>query len=299
MARRALMKTLSTLLIFTSSTCLPSFAFLGTYIGSLQHHKVSSFACYDQLRCLHNHDIIRPYTNRFDSHSPNKIEDGIISSCPKEQRKIQSAPEYSTTKKANRRKFLNQFTSATIFSLVLSDQSISDRFFQPVANALDNPLNLKGTFWETGQLYEKSNNSVLSDDPPEISDLIKILETTRDAFHSPSALVDAISEGRYGDASRLLRGGLISESKIRLVAYALIDSLPEDDENEYLINELFRVFLRYLDALDAAVEAASRPSLGAVGGSGDDPRIKLLSLLGEVEDKMNLFVVAIKKGLGT
>lgn len=293
------MKTLSILLVFTSSTCLPSFAFLGTSIGSLQHLKVSSFACYDQHRCLHHHASNRPHTTRFDSYSPNKIEDDIISSRPKKQQKIQSAAGTCTAKKANRRKILKHFTSATFFSLILSDQSISDSFYQLVANAIDNPLNLKGTFWETGQLYEKSNsNSVLSDDPPEIFDLIKILETMRDAFHSPSVLVDAISEGRYGDASRLLRGGLISESKIRLAAYALIDSLPEDDENEYLINELFRVFLRYLDVLDAAVEAASRPSLGAVGGSGEDPRIKLLSLLGEVEDKMNLFVVAIKEGLG-
>ncbi|KAL7471697.1 hypothetical protein ACHAXS_011995 [Conticribra weissflogii] len=291
------MKTLSTVLIVTS-TWLRSVAFLGPNDDSPLHLRVSFSGSQRPLLCPHHDVISRLSPTRSDASSSAKNEHHIISSYSEVQRSKQSARDECTTDKENRRKFLNKFTSATFFSLTLSNPLISDNFHQQSANAMDNPLNLKGTFWETGQLYEKSNsNSMLTEYPPKTSDLIRILESTRDAFHSPSILVDAISEGRYGDALRLLRGGLISESKIRLAAYALIDSLPEDDENEYLINELFRVFLRYFDVLDAAVEAASRPNLGAVG-SGDDPRMKMLSLLGEVEDKMNLFVVAVKKGLG-
>lgn len=213
----------------------------------------------------------------------------------------QIQPATVENQRFGRRNVLASLTSAAVV-FVLPDQLTSNEngsnfkqtWLHPQsAMAIDNPLNLKGTFWETGQLYEKSN-ALLTDDPPETADFIKILETTVESFHSPSLLVDAISEGRYGDASRLLRGGLVSESKIRLAAYALIDSLPEDDENEYLINELFRKFLRYLDVLDAAVEVASRPRLGGE----DDPRFNLLSLMGEVEESLEVFVKAVKKGLG-
>jgi len=157
------------------------------------------------------------------------------------------------------------------------------------ATAIDNPLNLKGTFWETGKLYEKSNDPPPDDD----GDFLAILENTLEALHSPE-LIDSIAEGKYGKTSRLLRGGLVSESKIRIAANALIDSLPEDDEAIYESNESFRVFLRYLDVLDAEVEAASRPLIGGEG----DPRMRILTRLGEVEELLKAFLKNVRGGMG-
>ena len=106
--------------------------------------------------------------------------------------------------------------------------------------------------------------------------------------------------GNYSQTLRLLRGGLISESKIRLSAYALLDLLPEDNDDEivYKCNESFRIFLRYFDILDKEVELASRPSF-PLGGVGEgDVRIELLTKVGEVEDALKIFVNNIKVGLG-
>ena len=153
------------------------------------------------------------------------------------------------------------------------------------ANAIDNPLNLKGTFWETGQIYQKSNTPQPSDE----SDFLSILENTVDALHSPT-LLNSITEGKYGQASRLLRGNLISESKIRIAANALIDLLPEDDDAIFKSDESFRMFLRYLDALDAEVEVASRSFRG-------DPRLDILTRLGEVEDALKVFLKNVRGGL--
>ena len=182
--------------------------------------------------------------------------------------------------------------TATITAAFLYAQCSANK-----ANAIDNPLNLKGTFWETGQLYEKSNTSL----PDNETDFISILQNTIDAFHS-STLLDTISDGNYSQTLRLLRGGLISESKIRLSAYALLDLLPEDvndDEMVYKCNESFRIFLRYFDTLDKEVELASRPSFPLGGGVGEgDVRIELLTRVGEVEDALKIFVNNVKVGLG-
>ena len=164
-----------------------------------------------------------------------------------------------------------------------------------------NPLNLKGTFWETGKLYEKSL-------PPDYDndDFIIILENTISSLHS-STLLESISEGQYSQTLRLLRGNLISESQIRLASNALIDLLPEDDESIYKCNESFRIFLRYFDVLDAEVDMASRPfsSSGGggvegmgMGGNNSDPRMEILTRVGEVEDALKIFVKNIKDGLG-
>ncbi|KAL7533673.1 hypothetical protein ACHAXR_005378 [Thalassiosira sp. AJA248-18] len=163
------------------------------------------------------------------------------------------------------------------------------------ANAIDNPLNLKGTFWETGQLYEKSNAPI----PDDEGDFFSILENTVEALHSPT-LLETITEGKYGQASRLLRGGLVSESQIRIAANALIDSIPEEnDEALFKSSESFRMFLRYLDVLDAEVENASRPFIGGGGGErSGDPRIEILTRLGEVEDVLKVFLKNVRGGLG-
>lgn len=156
---------------------------------------------------------------------------------------------------------------------------------------MENPLNLRGTFWETGQLYEKSN------DPPPDDDaaFFSVLEATLEALRSPS-LTEAVAEGRYGRASRLLRGGLVSESRVRLAANALIDALPEEDDGAiYRSGESLRVFLRYLEVLDAEVEAASRP-FGAGGGGEGDPRMGILARLGEAEDALRSLLKNLRSG---
>lgn len=197
---------------------------------------------------------------------------------------------------AKRRKFLSTLTLPIAAALLISQQATP-----PMANAVDNPLNLKGTFWETGRLYEKS---AAADDPlppSSADDFLAVLENAVEALRSPQ-LVRAIEEGRYGAASRSLRGGLISESKLRIAANALMDEMPEDDEAAYRSREAFRVFLRCLDVLDAEVESASRPSFGGdvggggLGGGGGDPRMKILTRLGEAEDSMKVVVKTIRSG---
>ena len=99
----------------------------------------------------------------------------------------------------------------------------------------------------------------------------------------------------------MLRGGLVSESKIRIAAYALMDSIPEEEDDRlYLANEAFRVFLRRLDVLDAIVEMASRPLVWReMGGREDeDPRLKALGLLGEVEESLMVFLNIIMQESG-
>ncbi|KAL9180584.1 hypothetical protein ACHAXT_011037 [Thalassiosira profunda] len=156
------------------------------------------------------------------------------------------------------------------------------------ATAIDNPLNLKGYLWETGKVYIKEPMPDGDDD-----DFYAILDGTAEALHS-AELTEAISEGKFGQASRLLRGGLISESRIRIAANALIDGIPEEnDEAIYKSSEAFRVFLRFLDVLDAEVENASRPSFGS--GEGD-PRIEILTRVGEAEDAMRALVRNLRKG---
>ena len=66
----------------------------------------------------------------------------------------------------------------------------------------------------------------------------------------------------------------------------------------YRSNESFRLFLRCLDVLDAEVEAASRPvSFRMVDGEGGDPRMKILTKLGEVEESLKEFVKNVRGGV--
>ena len=121
-------------------------------------------------------------------------------------------------------------------------------------NAVSNPLNLKGFYWETGQLYQKSDNTLSSDSQELLEYLVKTAQALEKLSQS-----DVLLDGKFGELSRMLRGGVISENKIRLQSYALIDTI-EDDRQEYLARELFRVFLKDFDILDRTVEAASRQS---------------------------------------
>ena len=193
-----------------------------------------------------------------------------------------------------RRNFLIGLTSST--SILLSNTQSANAI--STANNNDkklpwNPLNLKGTYWETGSMiYTKPNTSSL-----ENGDFLSILDNTIVALSSDE-LLNSISEGNYSTTLRMIRGRLISESQIRLSANALLDLLPEDDPSVYKSNESFRIFLRYLELLDGEVEMASRPQLGGGNGLGDDPRIEILSRVGETEDALRVFVKNIKDGLG-
>lgn len=153
-----------------------------------------------------------------------------------------------------------------------------------------NPLNLKGTFWETGELYTKSKFDALSMEPPE---LIYSLNEAVSAFRS--SLTDAASEGRYADLSRLIRGGAVSESRIRVSANVIMDAI-EDERRAYLAGEQFRVFSVSFDALDKVVEVEARPGLGA-GGRGNDSRLRVLAILGEVDQSLCAFIKIAEDGL--
>ena len=119
------------------------------------------------------------------------------------------------------------------------------------AQAVYNPLNLKGAFWETGMLYEKKDDK-LPNDPDDI--LPSLIETVA-AFES---LNDLVEEGKFEDLSRQLRGGKISESQLRLRGYALLDFLPNDGKASYLAEQCFRIFLTQFANLDATAEGAAR-----------------------------------------
>ena len=199
---------------------------------------------------------------------------------------------YNDNTISRRRNFLVALTTS---SSLLSTQTANAAATNNNNNKLPwNPLNLKGTYWETGSMiYTKPNTPALED-----GDFLSILENTIIALSSDE-LLNSISEGNYSTTLRLIRGRLISESQIRLSANALLDLLPEeDDASIYKSQESFRVFLRYLDLLDGEVEMASRPQLGGNNGLGDDPRIEILSRVGETEDALRVFVKNIKDGLG-
>ena len=144
----------------------------------------------------------------------------------------------------SRRYLLKVASSAAISSIMWTE---ADN-----ASAVANPLNLKGSFWETGELYKKDTME-LSMEPDQL------LEYLVQSASSLGQLSDLVLGGKCGEMSRQLRGGTISESQIRLKAYALIDQI-EDETQEYIASDLFRTFLRDLDILDRTVEAASRQS---------------------------------------
>jgi len=153
------------------------------------------------------------------------------------------------------------------------------------AEAVSNPLNLKGTYWETGELYVKKKRE-LPDDP---DDLLPSLSAVASALES---LQDLVVEGKWDELLRKLRGGVISESQIRLTGYALLDLLPtadDDDDNDdvvnkkenntnnesnedsnnrrrrqqqlvYLCRDRFQLFLIKLSQLDTLVESTGRQS---------------------------------------
>ena len=184
-----------------------------------------------------------------------------------------------------RRAAIRSASSAMLASLLLPTEG---------STAIDNPLNLKGTFWETGKLYEKSQDgpTILGADSDDLTgDLLRVLDESSDAIRSQE-LAFAVESGLYGKASRLLRGGIISESRLRVSANALMDLIPEERE-EYVVSssEAFRAFITRWDELDAEVEAASRRI------RGEDPRMMILTTLGEADGSLVDFAKIVRRAL--
>ena len=184
-----------------------------------------------------------------------------------------------------RRAAIRSASSAMLASLLLPTEG---------STAIENPLNLKGTFWETGKLYEKSQDgpTILGADSDDLTgDLLRVLDESSDAIRSQE-LAFAVESGQYGKASRLLRGGIISESRLRVSANALMDLIPEERE-EYVVSssEAFRAFITRWDELDAEVEAASRRI------RGEDPRMMILTTLGEADGSLVDFAKIVRRAL--
>jgi len=178
--------------------------------------------------------------------------------------------------------------------------------------AVYNPLNLKGSYWETGELYQKKESSF--DLPPDPEALLSSMKEMASALESLSTVAEG---GEFDELSRALRGGSVSESRLRISGNALIDSILEDDR-EYVVAERFRLFLNNFDALDAAVTAAARRS-SADGGilstlalsavaplsavnrvatianeprMGSDPRLEVLGSLDAAVKSLRAFIKA-------
>ena len=273
-------------IFITTTLCLISYIFSTRAL-------IPSAACVCKgSRSVHHHNFSKHYTlSAALGNDYNTAEEDIII---QPINTIHNVNSIST----RRRNFLIRLTT-TSSSILLSNTQSANAI--STANTNDkqlpwNPLNLKGTYWETGSMiYTKPNNSAVED-----GDFLSILENTIIALSS-SELLDSISEGNYSTTLRLIRGRLISESQIRLSANALLDILPEDDPSIYKSQESFRLFLRYLELLDVEVEMASRMGIPQLGGSGgllgDDPRIDILTRVGETEDALRVFVKNIKDGL--
>ena len=158
---------------------------------------------------------------------------------------LQPEKRSSLTRRMFAKASANALLPASAVAAMLSTSSPQN------ANAIYNPLNLKGTFWETGELYVKKESEL----PQDPDDLLPLL---RDALRSLESLDSYVLDGKFDDLSRQLRGGSISESQLRLRGYALLDQLPEDSKDTYLAEQAFRVFLTRFVNLDATVEAAAR-----------------------------------------
>jgi len=251
----------------------------------------ATYICKGSSRSVHHN------FSKYHHHALSALGNGYTTENIIIQQPINTIHNDNSIFTRRRRDFLIGLTTSS--SILLSNRQ-SANAATSTSNNNDklpwNPLNLKGTYWETGSMiYTKPNTSSLED-----GDFLSILENTITALSSDE-LLNSISEGNYSTTLRMIRGRLISESQIRLSANALLDLLPEDNDTSiYKSQESFRIFLRYLELLDGEVEMASRmgiPQLGNNNGLGDDPRIEILSRVGETEDALRVFVKNIKDGL--
>lgn len=242
----------------------------------------------------------------------------------------------TTTTNSSRREWLQQqqysiaagvYSSFFVFSPLQAAQATSTPPY--------NPLNLKGTFWETGELYvKKDNTNGLPTDPAELLPAIEKLITALES------LEPLVLDGKFDDLSRQLRSGSpLSESQLRLLGYALLDQLPEDGDNDnktYLSERAFRLCLNQFIQLDTVVQTAARQQkldgglvetlgraaiaplsvanelsnnmnnnmkknkndvFGGGGSSSGDSRIQVLASLGETTKAFKAFVKAANDAL--
>ena len=262
------------ILVITSSTLLP------LLVVPVQQSTSLSFASsrFPRLVSLTSSSLLSSPGDGSTQDSPHEAgREGIDKNSPK------SATDSSVSPR--RRAAIRSASSVVLASLLLPTEG---------STAIENPLNLKGTFWETGKLYEKSTDgpTILDADSDDLtSDLFRVLDESSDAIRSQE-LAFAIESGQYGKASRLLRGGIISESRLRVSANALMDLIPEERE-EYVVSssEAFRAFISRWDELDAEVEAASRQI------RGEDPRMRILTTLGEADGSLVDFAKNVRRAL--
>lgn len=163
----------------------------------------------------------------------------------------------------HRRHFLHQacislLAATSPMALTTHDDSMA--LAASTSSPPSNPLNLKGSFWETGELYDKSKLQPVSYEPEDILQYLQYQVKTL------KSLEDYVVDGNFSQLSKLLRGGVMSETQLRKQSYALVDQLPDEDENPntYLASDALRVFLNSWDNLDRLVDGASKNNIGGV-----------------------------------
>ena len=170
------------------------------------------------------------------------------------------------------------------------------------AERSQNPLTLRGSFWETGKLYQATN--MREYDEKEDQELLRTLE---DAAVALKSLDDLAEDGKFDALSAALRGAVVSEPEIRSSVRVLLDR-EEDDAIETRGQAAYSRFTRLYDILDNRVITAARKtpggSLGSLGmavispfqvagevarvavvSPGDD-RIELISEIGETASSL-------------
>mmetsp|Transcript_13913 Transcript_13913/g.20540 ORF Transcript_13913/g.20540 Transcript_13913/m.20540 type:complete len:286 (-) Transcript_13913:24-881(-) len=233
--------------------------------------------------------------------------------------KSETQPKTFTKRSYSRRSWIHQATTTVMPTVLLLPLNNAAQAASPPPN----PLNLKGTFWETGEIYVKKESNLPSD-PADIIPSIKELIASLDSLES------LVLDGKFDDLSRQLRGKSISESQLRVLGYALLDLLPENDDETnytYLAEQAFRVALNRFIRLDALVETTARQqkvdrglveTLGRaaiaplsvanealLNGNtnnnrndiGTDSRIQVLASLGETTKAFKAFVKAADDAL--
>ena len=176
-----------------------------------------------------------------------------------------------------------------------------------------NPFTLRGQFWETGKPYKASDKESLA----EASDQY-LLEGLQDAARRLKSLDALAEDGQFGEITSALRGGQISEPRIRMSARILLER-EEDDQIETRAQAIFSGFTVAFDKLDEAVITASRRAPGGFTGTlgmavispfqaagevarvasaspGDD-RIEVLGALGETVSRLNELCRALGVGV--
>ena len=289
-----------TMLVLLSSALAVTFL-CTTFQPVVAFHQVHHLSSSQQFATSKRNTILKTSSHHHHHHHHEKSSISEHSSTSVQEDDVGFADNSSGSSTTRRRMLSCSFMTISLV-VVFNPMNSSRR-----ADAMNNPLNLKGSYWETGELYRKSDNELPTDPDELLTSLIEVATTLE-------SLNDIALEGKFGELSRLLRGGAISESKLRLRGYAIIDMI-EDEKQEYIASELFRTFLRDFAILDTTVDAATRQSkidgglVETVGlavvspfsaanevarisqepNFGNDPRINVISALGECTKSLKAF----------